>query len=199
MSKAIIIEGSRNVGKTHLLKSLDLPNNTYKFPFASYFNDCFKNDFEGDWTTVNGRPELSYFSLASDIAVLDFIKQGHITHDILLDRNFLSTLVFGILTTRITYEQALNQLQWIMNNYGDIINIICIRSNSSDKDSRDKDSWEVYNKEETDRLYNTLLYECDKCNHASFFANDYSTQAMSEDSLIKFKQKIMSLMTDLPR
>jgi hypothetical protein len=196
MAKAIIIEGSRNVGKTHLLKSLDLPDNAYKFPFASYFNDCFKNDFEGDWTAVNGRSELSYFSLASDIAILDLIKQGHITHDILLDRNFLSTLAFGLLTKRITVEQATNQLKWVLDNYGDIIEIVYIKSDSGQNDDRAKDTWEVYNKKDTDYIYGYLLT---KLKRPRIFKNNFDTLSAGETSARDFKKLITMLMTDLPR
>lgn len=196
MAKAIIIEGSRNVGKTHLLKSLDLPDNAYKFPFASYFNECFKNDFEGDWTAVNGRPELSYFSLASDIAILDLIKQGHITHDILLDRNFLSTLAFGLLTKRITVDQATNQLKWVLDNYGDIMEIVYIKSESGEKDERAKDTWEVYNKKDTDYIYGYLLA---KLKRPHIFTNNFNTPGAGDASARDFKKLITLLMTDLPR
>lgn len=155
MSKLIIIEGVRNVGKSFLISKIDKPEK-YKFMFSDYFVNSFIYDFDEATIECNDKKELHYFLLGTDISFLNLIKEKIINKDLIIDRGFISTLVFGIQANRITYKQALNQGKYILDKYGNNIKIILVSSEFKE-DNRNKDMWSFYNQKETNDLYLKLL------------------------------------------
>jgi hypothetical protein len=191
-NKVIMIEGSRGVGKTFLVKSLNMDANIHKIPFAGYFNECFVNDFP-DLTKeeANKKTDIHYYSLAYDIIVLDLVKTNKINYDLIVDRSLLSSFVFGILANRVTFDQIKNEYDWIKKTYGQHIEIIYVNGNTGD-DTRNKDMWNIYNNKETHDMYQRIIKELEI--PVTYFNNNYD-----EKSVDGFNVLIRSKMNDLPR
>lgn len=187
-----MLEGARCVGKTYLVKSLNMDGNVHKIPFAGYFNECFVNDFP-DLTKeeANKKTDIHYYSLAYDIFVLDLVKTNKINYDIIVDRSLLSSFVFGILAGRVTMDQVKNQYEWIKKNYSDHIEIVYVIGNMSE-DTRNKDMWSLYNNKETHDMYQKIIKELNI--PVTYFTNNYD-----EKSVEGFNVLIRSKMNDLPR
>ena len=84
--KSIIIEGPRNVGKTFLLEGID----HFKFdiiPFCKSFSP-------------EGR-DLGYFSIGKDLMALQLCQK----YPTILDRGFLSSLVYGKIENRFSARE----------------------------------------------------------------------------------------------
>lgn len=181
MAKAICIEGIRNVGKSFLIKNLD--NKTvYKYPFANYFENCYIHDHNINIDVLNSRIDLAYLTMGYNTAVLELLKQNIIKDDIIIDRNFLSALVFNIQSGRITYEQAVNQYNYIFNQYADQFKIIWVTADIK-QDNRNKDRWDIYNPNNTLLLYEKLIKDLNI--PIIEFRNNFD-----EDSVIRFKELI---------
>jgi AAA+ ATPase superfamily predicted ATPase len=156
MKKLYLIEGSRNVGKTFLMNQLQNIDK-YKYPFSGYFNESFVGDFkELSVSDINLKSEIHYYSLAADTALLDLFQYDYFKNDLVADRGFISSLVHGVHSKRITYKQALNEGKYIVNKYKEFYKIILITANINE-DNRDKDMWTIYNQKETNELYKKLL------------------------------------------
>lgn len=158
MAKILMIEGARFVGKSYLVDNLNLGVQTYKFPFAKYFNDSFakaraqeiKND-------LNSKKELYYLTLGYDITILDLMKQGIITQDLIVDRGILSNIVFGIQSGRITKEEGQDAWDWLCTEYGEFFEIVYIHTEFK-KDDRNKDMWgDIYEQQKTTDLYQQFI------------------------------------------
>lgn len=159
----ICIEGARNVGKSYLINQLNLI--TYKFPFAKIANQININ---------NTNDQLHYLSLGADIAFLELNKN---TNDKkIIDRNFLSSLVFGVQSRRISFETAVKQGKFIKENYN--FKIIYIEAYYKE-DNRNKDNYTIYNQTETIELYKRLINKIKL--DIIYFHNNFD-----EDSVLKF-------------
>lgn len=152
MAKIIIIEGSRNVGKTFLIDKVKDIVSIYKFPFVKYFNESFTNNIPDNIKQqFNDKRELFFLTLGYDITILDLMKKGLIKHDLIVDRGILSDIVFGLQSKRITENDAINAWKWLMNEYGQFFEIVYITSNNKE-DNRNKDAWCHYNNTENVKL-----------------------------------------------
>jgi thymidylate kinase len=94
MNKLIIIEGPQGSGKTFLLSSIDkeifyskIPTIKYKFPMAEYLEDL----------NISNRDIINGMAIGRDLTVIEYFKKSKM-NNIILDRGFLSTIVWGILT-----------------------------------------------------------------------------------------------------
>ena len=150
IKKLIIVEGARNVGKTYLIDKISSLNK-YKFPFAKYYNDAYSKTIDD-----NSNSELFYFTAGFDITLFDMHKNGLIQNNLMLDRGFLSNIVLGIQSKRITYEQGVKHLNYILNNYPNSFEIVYIIAPEK-IDDRNKDAWEIYKQKETLELYDKFL------------------------------------------
>lgn len=139
-----LIEGPRNVGKTFLLNKLD--KNIYKFPFVKFIENI---------NVSNNNENVHFFAIGGDLAVLELHDKGFINTDIYCDRSFISSLVFGVLSNRISYNDALKQGRLILNTYKKF-KVIYIYSEFI-KDDRNKDIYSFYSPEETHNLYIKLF------------------------------------------
>ncbi len=161
--KLIFVEGARNCGKTFLIQSLSLGLQTYKFPFAKYFNECYARSVSQDADVINdrkvalnGRKELFYLTLGYDITILDLYKQGIIKESLVVDRGILSDIIFGIQSGRIGKDEAVESWKWLESEYGEFFDIVFIESEIK-KDDRNKDMWELYDASSTVKIYNDFL------------------------------------------
>ena len=98
----VIFEGARNSGKTYLAQKASEHNNTqlYKFEFVKWFNELGLAD--------NSR-ESHLFALGKELQLLQANRDG-ILHPTILDRGFLTVLVWGVLSKRIDFDEAIEQL-----------------------------------------------------------------------------------------
>jgi len=157
MNKVIFIEGARNVGKTYLIGNLKSDIQTYKFPFAKYFKESFSKVHRDEaMEEVNSKKELYYLTLGYDITILDLFKKGLISENLIVDRGFLSNLVFGVQSGRITVEEGIAAWSWLCKEYEDCFEVVyvCAQPNN---DGRNKDAWDIYGQKETMDLYTEFM------------------------------------------
>lgn len=151
--KMLQIEGARNVGKTFLIDRLNVGIDTYKFPFAKFFNDAYTDGVDlADKHIYNKKRELYYLTLGYDITILDLFKKGLIGQDLIVDRGILSNIIYGIQAERITFDDGLLYWKWLCKEYGEFFDILYIKADTK-SDNRNKDMWNLYEQKETLKLY----------------------------------------------
>lgn len=186
MPKLVQIEGVRNCGKTYLVDRLNLGIKTYKFPFAKYFNESFtKNDDITTKVEMNSKKELYYLTLGYDITVLDLMKQGIITQDLIVDRGILSNIVYGVQSGRISFDEGQEAWNWLCKEYGEFFEIIYIHTDFR-KDERNKDMWgDIYEREKSADLYQHFI----RGTNTPQFQNKFDNE-----SIIRFNDCIAEIL-----
>lgn len=131
----VIFEGARNSGKTYLAQKASEHNNTqlYKFEFVKWFNELGLAD--------NSR-ESHLFALGKELQLLQANRDG-ILHPTILDRGFLTVLVWGVLSKRIDFDEAIEQLDKIVSsNLLENCKVYYIHGDNPNKSDRNKDNWD---------------------------------------------------------
>ena len=146
-----IFEGARNSGKTYLanLASQDHNIPVYKFEFVNWFKTLSLED---------SSESTHLFALGKEIQILQANRDG-VLKPIILDRGFLTVLVWGVLSDRIPKEKAYLQLDNIIDS-GLIENckIYYIHGSNPSKESRNKDNWDFRESETKEKeLYEELI------------------------------------------
>ena len=131
----IIFEGSRNSGKTYLAQKASEHNNIpiYKFEFVKWFNELgFADDSR----------ESHLFALGKELQLLQANRDG-ILQSIVLDRGFLTVLGWGVLSKRIDFEEAIDELNKIISS-GLLKNckVFYVHGDNPNKSDRNKDNWD---------------------------------------------------------
>lgn len=131
----VIFEGARNSGKTHLAQKASEFNKVslYKFEFVKWFNELNLSD---------DSRESHLFALGKELQLLQANRDG-ILNPIILDRGFLTVLVWGVLSKRISFEEALDELNKIIHS-GLLENcrVYYIHGENPNKSERNKDNWD---------------------------------------------------------
>jgi hypothetical protein len=131
----VIFEGARNSGKTYLAQRASDHNKIplYKFEFVKWFNNLKLED---------GSKDSHLFALGKEIQLLQANRDG-ILHPIILDRGFLTVLVWGVLSKRIDFDEAIQELDQIVSQ-GLLENckVYYIFGDNPDKSDRNKDNWD---------------------------------------------------------
>lgn len=149
----IIIEGSRTVGKTYLINSIEKHFKSYKYPFVDWFNTIYDNDMSN-----NTNKEIFYLIFGQDTCLFDLYFKGLIEGPLILDRGFLSNAVFSIQSNRIQLNEVITNLKWQLNRWPNLFKIVYIESESI-VDTRNKDNWSLYDNEKTKEIYQMLFKE----------------------------------------
>ncbi len=130
-----IFEGPRNSGKTFLAREYSSHHNLpiFKFDFVGWFNRLKLLD--SHTTTHN-------FALGKELMLLQLNRDG-LLPDFVLDRGILTVLTWGILSGRISQNEAINQIEMIaseglFNN----CEIVYVYGENPDKSHRNKDNWD---------------------------------------------------------
>lgn len=131
----VIFEGSRNSGKTYLAQKASEHNNIplYKFEFVKWFNEL---------GLVDDSRESHLFALGKELQLLQANRDG-ILQPIILDRGFLTVLVWGVLSKRIDFEEAIDELNKIISS-GLLKNckVFYVHGDNPNKSDRNKDNWD---------------------------------------------------------
>ena len=131
----IIFEGSRNSGKTYLAQKASEHNNIplYKFEFVKWFNELGLAD---------DSRESHLFAIGKELQLLQANRDG-ILRSIILDRGFLTVLVWGVLSKRIDFEEAIDELNKIISS-GLLKNckVFYVHGDNPNKSDRNKDNWD---------------------------------------------------------
>jgi hypothetical protein len=131
----VIFEGARNSGKTYLAQRASDYNKIplYKFQFVNWFNDLNLKDDSRD---------SHLFALGKELQILQANRDG-ILHPIILDRGFLTVLVWGVLSNRISFDESIDQLDKIIKS-GLLENckVFYIHGDNPNKSERNKDNWD---------------------------------------------------------
>lgn len=149
----IIVEGVRNCGKSFLINKIKDSYLTYKYPFTDWFNYVYDKDMSN-----NINKEIFYLIFGQDSCLFDMYSKGLIKDQLVLDRGFLSNVVFGIQSKRITEEEAIKNLKWQLEKWPNLFKVVYLSSEHIE-DLRDKDSWSIYKSKETDKIYRHLFKE----------------------------------------
>jgi hypothetical protein len=154
-----IFEGARNSGKTYLANLASEHNKipVFKFEFVDWFNLLkLEDSSEG----------IHLFALGKEISIQQMNREG-ILPDMIMDRGFLTVIVWGVLAGRITEENAYRQLDLIIS-LGLLSNcrIYYIHGDNPNKSDRNKDNWDFMDhnsqeKELYDRFINYLTENTD--------------------------------------
>ena len=146
-----IFEGSRNSGKTYLANLAATYNQIpiYKFEFVDWFNLLELED---------SSEEIHLFALGKEISIQQMNRDG-ILPDVIMDRGFLTVIVWGILAGRITEENAYRQLDLIISL--DLLKncrIYYIHGNNPNKSIRNKDNWDFTDHTTTEKeIYDKFI------------------------------------------
>jgi hypothetical protein len=131
----VIFEGARNSGKTYLAQRVSGYNNIplYKFEFVKWFNEL---------GLVDDSRESHLFALGKELQLLQANRDG-ILQPIILDRGFLTVLVWGVLSKRINFEEAIDELNKIISS-GLLKNckVFYVHGDNPNKSDRNKDNWD---------------------------------------------------------
>lgn len=197
----IIIEGARNVGKTYLLEQYlkNYPNKyfTYKFRFF----DLYK-ELELDKELNAG----TYFSYGKDLDLLSLAKSNLLPSNLLLDRGFVSSVVFAMIFRKVKEAEMVKYIEHIKKNYSDVpIDIVYVEADEKGRllnnvaEIRDKDKTEIdslnvtnsdiYNNTYTFK-YSWVLNLLDKCPNIHIHR---ITNHFNEDSVKEFSNLLNSL------
>jgi len=131
----VIFEGARNSGKTHLAQKASEYNQIplYKFEFVKWFNELSLED---------SSRESHLFALGKELQILQANRDG-ILQPIILDRGFLTVLVWGVLSNRITFEDSLDQLdKIIISGLLNQCKVYYIHGDNPNRSDRNKDNWD---------------------------------------------------------
>ena len=131
----VIFEGARNSGKTYLAQKASEHNNIplYKFEFVKWFNELGLED---------SSRSSHLFALGKELQLLQANRDG-ILHPIILDRGFLTVLVWGVLSKRIDFDEAIEQLDKIVSsNLLENCKVYYIHGDNPNKSDRNKDNWD---------------------------------------------------------
>lgn len=147
----VIFEGARNSGKTHLAQKASEFNKVplYKFEFVKWFNELNLSD---------DSRESHLFALGKELQLLQANRDG-ILNPIILDRGFLTVLVWGVLSKRIPFEEALDELNKIVHS-GLLENckVYYIHGENPNKSERNKDNWDFRDNTSDEKfLYEKLI------------------------------------------
>lgn len=178
----VIFEGARNSGKTYLATKASEHNSLplYKFEFVKWFNQLNLSD--------NSR-ETHLFALGKEIQLLQANRDG-ILSPIILDRGFLTVLVWGVLSKRISFEEAIEELdQIIALGLLENCRVYYIYGDNPNKSDRNKDNWDFRdNTSDEEFLYKKFI---------SYILNVYSN--FKNFSIHSFENKFndSSIIRDL--
>jgi hypothetical protein len=178
----IIFEGSRNSGKTYLAQKASEHNNIplYKFEFVKWFNEL---------GLVDDSRESHLFALGKELQLLQANRDG-ILQPIILDRGFLTVLVWGVLSKRIDFEEAIDELNKIISS-GLLKNckVFYVHGDNPNKSDRNKDNWDFRdNTSDEKHLYKKFIQ------HILYYSPSFN-----DFSILSFENKFdeTSIITEL--
>lgn len=129
----VIIEGPRNVGKTFLLSKTGLDDKIYKFSVSQFF----------DLFGLQAEEKMVGFSLGKDFQIMKLNKEGLIRPRTIMDRGFLSSVVYGVINNRFTKQFGDFYVKYIVDNFlSDDVLIVYIDAGCEGNPNRCKDRWD---------------------------------------------------------
>lgn len=157
----IILEGARNVGKTYLLSQYlkENPNKffTYKFPFFELYKEL-----ELDRELNAG----TYFGYGKDLDLLSLAKSNLLPVNILLDRGFVSNIVFAMIFRKAKESDMVKYIEFIKNTYTNVpIDIVYVEA---DESGRSLNNVSTYREKDLQELKSLNVTNSD------IFTNTYS-------------------------
>ncbi len=183
------IEGSRNVGKTYLiekaLKDEKLNLSYYKFPFYN-ISQQLKTDAKS-------------LCIGKDLALLEMINQLDFDKNLIIDRGFLSTVVYNQIYRDQDPLENIKLLEYIKENFKKKICIIYIEADEEARNIlgiakvREKDNkmLDTYKIKEILSFYDVYLNLVETLPNVSVirFLNKFN-----EDSVCLFKEAIKKVL-----
>ena len=169
-----IIEGSQGVGKTTLIKNSPLKDYYYHFSFSEHVQELNLKGSAND---------LWNFTMGKDLQLLEW-AHNHPNQTMVVDRGFLSTIVYAQLLNRASEEQINGFLQYLITSrlltYVEII-YISGKNNSFKREHNDGFD-ELYSQQEAqDRIYNQIITANNIC-PIHQFRNDFDERSIKDFS-----------------
>lgn len=197
----IIIEGPRNVGKTYLLdKYLKAnPNKffTYKFPFFDLYKEL---ELEKELNAG------TYFGYGKDLDLLELAKSNLLPQNMLLDRGFVSNIIFAMIFRNAKEEDMVKYIELIKENYKTVqIDILYVEpleqgrelnnvAKVRDKDITEVDSLNLSNAYLSDQVYQfKYKWVLDQLKMSPNIRVHYIVNRFDESSVEEFNNLLNSL------
>ena len=161
-----IFEGARSSGKSYLANHAPIQN--YHFPTIKLQNTL--------------KLSMKDVSLVKDTALLDIA--GLMKQDVIIDRCFISTLVYGEYYKRFTEEEALAYVEWISSNVLreqlNVFRIVYIVGEDRER-SRD-DGYDNIDRQRELELFDKWLKYFSK--YTIHFNNEYTQKSVDEMNIM---------------
>ena len=193
----IIIEGSRNNGKTHLIEKFFEQNTNpnvhyYKFQFAKYIDELGMRDQDSG-------PGVHYFSIANVMTILE-LNQSLLKDQILVfDRCIFSAYVWSIYRERMDQTRLLGEFQKILTSdlYKNSKVIYVDRAENVKVVKREKDYFDNFENADAEKeLFERIFSEFKDEITDSSRNNDFArlTNRFDDDSIEEFNQLLNNLI-----
>ena len=181
-----VFEGPRNSGKTFLSNIIS----------SSFGIPRFQFDFSGSFKMLNldsKSREAHSFAMGKELMLLQLHRDlPSIDKNFIHDRGILSVLAWGMAEKRISFSQALSQLDYVIQNK--LLQnsaIVYIEGNNPDQSERNKDQWDFSDGgSEEKQTYEFLLIELQKRGFSRVirFKNDFTSYSC--DAFANLIQKV---------
>lgn len=180
-------EGARNSGKTFLSNYISgqLGTERFQFDFGQYFNLL-------DLKSTDNR-EAHSFAMGKELMLMQLGRDVKNLGDFIHDRGILTVLAWGISDNRISKDDAIEQIEFILKN--DLLRnvfILYIDGDNPIKRNCVKDQWDYADNNSKEReAFEFVMSEFEKreCRSIVRFKNEFN-----QESLIKLYNLFNSLL-----
>jgi thymidylate kinase len=193
----ILIEGTRNNGKTYLIEKFFSENKNpnivyYKFQFAKYIEELGMKDQETG-------PGVHYFSIANVLTILELNKTLLESKILIFDRSIFSAYVWSIYRNRMDKSRLLLEFEKILMSdlYQEVKVISLERGHGVEVKPRDKDyfgNFENFNLEKV--LFDEIFEKFKPIIKDKSRNNDFIkiTNNFDEESVSRFNETLLKLI-----
>jgi len=181
----LICEGCRKSGKTYLIEQLLFPSDLpiFKFNFQGIHSEL----------KLQNNSYTHGIGLGKEVMLHQLHVEGLLPRDLIVDRGIITNSVWGIMESRVSFEQVIKELRYmIAAGYFKSTKIIYIEGESMEV--RTKDQWDYLDssRERESILFKSILDFCSSNGvEVNYFKNNIDQQ-----SVTNFKQLIGSLCAE---
>jgi len=171
-------EGARNSGKTFLSNyisdSLDIER--FQFDFGQFFHLL-------DLKSTDNR-EAHSFSMGKELMIMQLARDIKVVNEFIHDRSILTVLAWGLSENRISKDDVIKQIDFIVEN--DLLkNIFIIYIDGKNPIKREgvKDHWDYADNSDKERdAFEFIISEFDKRETSSIirFQNDFTVNSQTK-------------------
>jgi len=200
----ILVEGSRHVGKTHLMDAFFAQNTDprvqyYKFQFSKYLSDLGLEDQETG-------PGIHYFSIANVLTIFELNNTIFKDKILVFDRSIFSAYVWSMYRRRMHEGRLMDEFEAVLSNselFHDVSVLHITRSADLNDSDRDKshDYFDNFENPEIESRYFSKVYyqmtrhmaDTTRNNSLEYFNNNFD-----EESIARFNKTMNNIVNSIP-